>query len=180
MLVVRTDGVDASTCVAGLPAVLGRTPGRGDAGGTSRTVRGTAPPAPGYRRGVPILHRVEPILNVHDVAASLDYYVDRLGFTCTFTWGEPATFAGVARDGAALMLCQDGQGQPGTWLSIWVDDVDSLHDELRERGADIRHEPVDLSWGVREMNVADLDGHRIRFCTPSGRDAPPVDDPFGA
>ncbi|HET7900791.1 MAG TPA: glyoxalase superfamily protein [Candidatus Nanopelagicales bacterium] len=121
-----------------------------------------------------------PILCVRDVSASLDYYTDRLGFGTTFCWGEPVSFAGVARDGFKVFLCLDGQGRPGTWFSVWVDDVDELHEEYVARGADVRRAPIDLPWGVREMNVADPDGHRIRFSTSTGRDAPPVDDPFGA
>jgi len=123
--------------------------------------------------------RSNPILAVHDVAASIRYYVDRLGFGVAFTWGEPVSFAGVERDGIEVMLCLDGQGGPGTWFTVWVDDVDALHEEYVARGADVRRAPVDLPWGVREMNVVDPDGHRIRFSTSTGRPAPPVDDPFG-
>jgi len=120
-----------------------------------------------------------PILRVSDVGASIRYYVEKLGFSLQFSWGEPLSFAGVARDGFEVMLCLEGQGQPGTWFTVWVDDVDALHDEYVASGADVRRAPVDLPWGVREMNVADPDGHRIRFSTSSGRDAEPVDDPFG-
>ena len=31
------------------------------------------------------------------------------------------------------------------------------------RGAIIREPPTDYPWGVREMNVEDLDGHRLRI-----------------
>jgi uncharacterized glyoxalase superfamily protein PhnB len=120
-----------------------------------------------------------PILRVADVQTSLDYYADRLGFSMTFCWGEPLSFAGVARDGFEVFLCLEAQGEPGTWFTVWVDDVDSLHDEFVARGADVRRAPVDLPWGVREMNVADPDGHRIRFSTSTGREAAPVADPFG-
>lgn len=123
-----------------------------------------------------------PILRVRDVEASIAYYVERLGFALQFSWGEgdgPVSFAGVSRDGFEVMLCLEGQGQPGTWFTVWVDDVDELHAEYVDRGADIRRAPVDLPWGVREMNVIDPDGHRIRFSTSTGRHAPPVDDPFG-
>ena len=120
-----------------------------------------------------------PILRVADVGASIRYYVEQLGFSLQFSWGEPLSFAGVARDGFEVMLCLEGQGQPGTWFTAWVDDVDALHQEYVASGADVRRAPVDLPWGVREMNVADPDGHRIRFSTSSGRDAEPLDDPFG-
>lgn len=131
---------------------------------------------------MPTFTATNPILRVRDVEASIAYYVDRLGFALQFSWGEdgePPSFAGVARDGFEVMLCLEAQGQPGTWFTVWVDDVDALHEEYVASGADVRRAPVDLSWGVREMNVIDPDGHRIRFSTSTGRHAPPVDDPFG-
>ena len=59
------------------------------------------------------------------------YWVEQLGFRREFSWGDPMTFAGVTRDGIEVMFCQDGQGHAGTWMTIWVDDVDVLFDELR-------------------------------------------------
>ena len=126
-----------------------------------------------------VFERINPVLSVHDVGASVRYWVEQLGFRREFSWGDPMTFAGVTRDGIEVMFCQDGQGHAGTWMTIWVDDVDVLFDELRSGAADIRHAPVDLPWGVREMNVADPDGHRIRFSTATGREASDVADPFG-
>ena len=38
----------------------------------------------------PVQH-VVPILNVRDVAASLTYYVEVLGFQLSWSWGEPPT-----------------------------------------------------------------------------------------
>jgi uncharacterized glyoxalase superfamily protein PhnB len=109
------------------------------------------------------LEQVTPILRVADVTTSIAYYCDRLGFETSFTYGDPPTFAGVRRDAVEVFLCKDGQGNPGTWMSLWVDDVDALHGELRRRGADIRQPPTNFDWGVREMNVGDPDDHRLRF-----------------
>ena len=36
-----------------------------------------------------------PGLAVPDLQAAIDFYVNKLGFTLGFTWGEPATFAGI-------------------------------------------------------------------------------------
>jgi uncharacterized glyoxalase superfamily protein PhnB len=44
-----------------------------------------------------------------------------------------------------------------------VQDVDLLFDEYRRRGATIRQPPTNFPWGLREMNVEDLDGHRLRM-----------------
>ena len=43
--------------------------------------------------------------------------------------------------------------------------MDALHRELKAKQAKIRMEPKDMPWGVREMQVADLDGNVMRFAT---------------
>lgn len=104
-----------------------------------------------------------PILNVRNVPASIDYYVEKLGFQKEWDWGRPADFACVLRDEVRIFLCQDGQGGPGSWISIFVHDVDALYDDYKSRGAIIRQKPTNFPWGVREMNIEDLDGHRLRI-----------------
>jgi ankyrin repeat protein len=104
-----------------------------------------------------------PILSVKDVPASIGYYVDKLGFRKDWDWETPPTFGCVSRDGVRLFLCQGGQGAPGTWVSIFVHDVDALHADYARRGARIRQAPTNFPWGLREMNVEDLDGHRLRL-----------------
>ena len=106
---------------------------------------------------------VTPILNVKNVPAAIEYYVDRLGFEKKWDWGTPPSFACVARDQVEIFLCEDGQGHSGTWLSIFLDDVDALYADYQRSGAIIRQPPVNLPWGTREMNVEDLDGHRLRM-----------------
>lgn len=118
---------------------------------------------------MPKLDAVVPILNVSNVAASLAYYVDVLGFEGSWHWGHPPTFGGVRTACGEIQFCQDGQGQRGTWLSVWVDDVDALYDRLRTAGVDVRQQPTTYEWGVRELNVADPDGHRIRFSMATDR-----------
>lgn len=104
-----------------------------------------------------------PILNVKNVPAAIAYYVDKLGFQKEWDWGEPATFGCVARDTVQIFLCEGGQGSPGTWISIFVRDVDALYADYQRRGAIIRLKPTNFPWGLKEMNVEDLDGHCLRM-----------------
>jgi len=106
---------------------------------------------------------VTPILNVKDFAVSMDYYVNQLGFSKRWDWGDPPTFGCVARDKTAIFLCQGAQGSPGTWMMIFVHDVDALHEEYRQRGAKILQSPANMPWRTREMHVEDPDGHRLRI-----------------
>ncbi len=108
-------------------------------------------------------HGVTPILNVSSMAASLAYYRDVLGFKVDWEWGEPTGFAGVSRDDVCLFFCEGAQGASGMWLSLFVEDVDALYEQYREAGANIIQPPVNYSWGMREMNVEDPDGHRLRI-----------------
>jgi predicted enzyme related to lactoylglutathione lyase len=115
---------------------------------------------------------VIPILYVRNFAVSLDYYVNQLGFTKKWTADDPPTFGCVARGKVEIFLSEGGQGQPGTWMSIFMEDVDALHEEYKKSGAIIRQPPTNMPWNTREMNVEDPDGHRLRM---SGDTTGPVD-----
>lgn len=93
----------------------------------------------------------------------MDYYVNKLGFRKKWDWGNPPTFGCVARGKVDIFLCEGAQGQPGVWMSIFTEDVDALHEEYKRSGAVIRLPPTNLPCGTREMNVEDLDGHRMRM-----------------
>jgi predicted enzyme related to lactoylglutathione lyase len=101
-----------------------------------------------------------PILSVADMARSLRYYVDVLGFT-NAEWGSD-DFTCVRRDGASIYLSQGAQGRPGTWVWLGVEDVDALHEEYRGSGAAILEPPQRFPWAC-EMKVGDPDGHVLRF-----------------
>lgn len=115
---------------------------------------------------MPTFNCLTPVLSVRSVAASIDYYVNKLGFEKKWDWpceSEHKTFACVARDKIEIFFCEGAQGQPGTWLCVFVDDVDALYEQYRHSGAIIRQKPANFPWGLREMNVEDLDGHRLRL-----------------
>jgi catechol 2,3-dioxygenase-like lactoylglutathione lyase family enzyme len=111
----------------------------------------------------------EPILSVKDMAVSLRYYVDLLGFQSA-DWGT-ASFTSVNRDTAGIYLCQGAQGRPGTWAWIGVEDVGTLYEEYRASGAKIRQTPRNYAWAY-EMRVEDPDGHVLRFGSEPRSDLP--------
>ena len=114
-----------------------------------------------------------PVLLVRDVVAAADYFRDRLGFSYERMWGEPPSFCMVQRDGHTVMLSQapaDAALVPH-WRVVhqmwdayfWVDDVEALYEELRERGATIDYSLGTKPYGVKEFGVQDVDGHDIAF-----------------
>lgn len=105
-------------------------------------------------------HPAAPILPVADLGTSLDYYVRVLGFT--IDWRDDMGTASVSRERCSLMLCQGDQGHAGAWVWIGVGDADALHDELKARGAIVRHAPTNYPW-ARELQIADPDGNVLRL-----------------
>jgi catechol 2,3-dioxygenase-like lactoylglutathione lyase family enzyme len=101
-----------------------------------------------------------PILRVSDLEKSLEYYVGVLGFG--LDWQSDTTMASVSRDGCSVMLCENGQGNPGTWVWFGVTDAGELFQEYRAAGAKVRLEPTNYPWAC-EMRIEDPDGHVLRF-----------------
>ena len=111
-----------------------------------------------------------PILRVANMAASVKYYVEVLGFT-NADWGNE-NFTSVNRDRAGIYLCQGSQGQPGTWLWVGVEDAAVLYEEYKSSGAKILRPPSNYPWAY-EMHVEDPDGHVLRFGSE-----PKCEEPF--
>jgi len=139
-------------------------------------------PAPGHPR----VERVVPILNVSDIHESFAWF-EKLGWRKGFEWkadptDDAAGFGSVESASCEIFLCRDGQGSrgrgtnqrtfgpdgdetadKGAWMSIWVDDVDAVHERCVTEGLDITHPPTDEPWGVRECHVRHPDGHVFRI-----------------
>jgi len=105
-----------------------------------------------------------PILRVGNLAASLAYYTQALGFQ--IDWNHEGIFASVSRQRCNLMLCEGDQGHPGAWVWLGVSDCGRLHREFTARGAIIRNPPTNFPWAY-EMQVADPDGNVLRFGSES-------------
>jgi catechol 2,3-dioxygenase-like lactoylglutathione lyase family enzyme len=121
---------------------------------------------------MPTLVAAEPQLYVRDIAASSEFYTRTLGFSVAFTYGEPAFYAQVFRDGARLNLRQvdrpvvDPARRDREQLlaaSIALDDANLLFLEYQQAGVEfvqpLRTEP----WGARTFIVSDPDGNLLLF-----------------
>lgn len=112
------------------------------------------------------------IFRVADFAASVAFYRDGLGMEELKSWDRPEGAGIILRSGPDQEL--EFFGPPasghhdhaiarGTELAFQVQDVDSLHDRLRETGIPIARGLVDNPWGDRSFGVDDPDGVRIWF-----------------
>jgi predicted enzyme related to lactoylglutathione lyase len=108
-------------------------------------------------------HESAIILYVRDMGEAMAYYTEKLLFRKLWDWGQPPSFGAVAFGKVEIFLSLGGQGNPGTWLCIFIDDVDSYYQEIKARGAEIIEPPENKPWGMREMLVRDPNQHVIRF-----------------
>jgi catechol 2,3-dioxygenase-like lactoylglutathione lyase family enzyme len=127
-----------------------------------------------------IVKHLTPILNVSNIQQSFLWF-EKLGWKKGWDWGTPPTFGGVCSGHCEIFLCQNGQGgrglsgypatfgpssneaaEKGVWMSLWVDDVDALHQRCLEQGIEVTWPPTDMPWNVREMHVRHPDGHVFR------------------
>jgi catechol 2,3-dioxygenase-like lactoylglutathione lyase family enzyme len=128
-----------------------------------------------------IAHGLTPILNVSDMQASFAWF-EKLGWTKAWDWGTPPTFGAVCSGECQIFLCLNAQGgrgksalsatfgpdgddaaDNGVWMSIWVEDVDSIHRQCVKEHLDVTWPPTDMPWNVREMHVRHPDGHVFRI-----------------
>jgi len=131
---------------------------------------------------------IVPELDVADLARSVSFYVDVLGFSVRIERPEEL-FAYLTRGPVHLMLEQaDGPGRRfrtapleypfgrGMNLQIEVPDVDHLHAQALRAGATI-YIPLEERWyrqgdveaGLRQFVVIDPDGYLLRFFSSLGR-----------
>ena len=104
-------------------------------------------------------------LAVSDLSAAIAFYVEKLGFTVAFTWGEPATFAGMNL-GKVQMFLQHGAPTPSADTAaayFLVGDANALHEFHRANGVDIAVAIDDRPYGIRDYSVRDLDGYYLSF-----------------
>lgn len=114
-----------------------------------------------------------PVISTSDVRATVDYYSRVLGFKEHFVFGEPPVYAGVERDGVLLYIAHDPRMaallkssglHPDVFL--WVQDVDAMFAEHRQRGATIIEDVSDRPWDARQYVLEDPNGYRLKIAEP--------------
>lgn len=113
-----------------------------------------------------------------DIAASIRFYTDVLGFAVAMTFERDGNIAGAviqAGDIRIVLNQDDGQlgwdrikGQ-GFYLQVNVAsaaDVDAAAERIRAAGGTLLNEPEDRPWGARMFQFRDPDGFKLGVSTP--------------
>jgi uncharacterized glyoxalase superfamily protein PhnB len=125
------------------------------------------------------LRGIAPYFLVADVVKAAEFYRDRLGFTIRgYFFEDPPVFAMVGRDDdqtIMLSLMENGRGGSNRKFKseavdayLWATDVDALHAEFRRQQVEIVMPPTLRIYGMKELEVRDLDGYVLCF----GEDVP--------
>jgi uncharacterized glyoxalase superfamily protein PhnB len=141
--------------------------------------RAAKPPKPAARPAVPKrkepqtlrLRTFTPGFTVNDIARSVAWYRDVLGFTVADEWRDKGVLRGAEMKAGAvrLYLGQDdwrkGTGRSkGAGFRLYcttAQDVDRIAALVKSRGGVLAHEPQTQPWGERDFGLVDPDGFNI-------------------
>jgi len=113
-------------------------------------------------------HRCVAHLPVINLRETLDYYRDKFGFYEEWTFGD--IDGGIRRDDMRLLFGEDAayvqkiNSDTARFNLIWfVENIDEVHAEYRDRGIEIVSPPTAYPYAMREFAIIDINGYYIRI-----------------
>lgn len=118
----------------------------------------------------PFISHAEPVLSVNDVAETVKYWHEVLGFPGHWTWGTPPNHGGVSWHGAFIQFSQNSEAagrMRGQTIWIRVRNINELYQLHQDRKAEIVMHLEKQPWGFEEYVIKDLNGNYITFAAPA-------------
>ena len=116
------------------------------------------------------IYSTVPVIATDDIKASLSYYIDVLGFSLDFKYGEPTVYAGVKSGSAQIYLTHEPdlvnvikEKNLSPEIFIWTPDAVRLFKEHVDKGAEIFEPISDRSWGTRQYVIKEINGYHLKF-----------------
>ncbi|MES2849751.1 MAG: VOC family protein [Bacteroidota bacterium] len=108
-----------------------------------------------------------PHLPVKSIRQTLDYYRDKLGFGNEWTFGDKD--GGISRDELKLLFAEDdaflndmNNDKHRLPLLWFVDNIDEVFSEFKNRDIHIEDDLRQHAYGLREFAFIDINGYYIR------------------
>ena len=121
------------------------------------------------------LRAVMPAMTVNDVATSVAWYRDVMGFVVAEEMQHEGQLVGaVLQAGVSRFLLGQDDFQKGRDRSKGVgfrlyctteQDIDAMAAAIKARGGELTQEPTDQPWGSRDFAIVDPDGFSISIST---------------
>lgn len=117
--------------------------------------------------------RITPQLRTTDVAASIRFYVETLGFVVEFEYED--FYAGIRCGPHGLHLKRVDAPDPsirdvedGGHLHLYfsVDDIVAFADDLKAKRVEFVEDVHETAWQTREFVIRDDQGHTLYFGEP--------------
>ena len=115
-------------------------------------------------------------LTVKDLATSLAWYHDVLGFTIDRKIEREGKLRSVAlkAGNARISINQDDgakgwdriKGQGFSLNIITEQNIDKIANRIKELGGILDTEPADMPWGARAFRLKDPDGYKLAISSP--------------
>jgi catechol 2,3-dioxygenase-like lactoylglutathione lyase family enzyme len=115
---------------------------------------------------------IAPQFFTSNLAATLTYYQDKLGFATQFLYGEPPHYARAIRDGRSIFFrniqagpTHDPEKYREEWLDTYiiVEQIDTLYAEYLSKEVTMAREIGSMPWAFREFVIKDCDGRLLCF-----------------
>ena len=110
-----------------------------------------------------------PVISTTDVAGTIRYFEQTLGFEQQFIWGDPPVYAGVKVGGAPLYVTYDPdlatvirEQRLAPDIFLWVNDIDTVYRQHQTANAQILEELTERPWGVRQYVVREPNGYHLK------------------
>ena len=116
------------------------------------------------------IKRIIPQLRTADLAESVRFYTEKLGFTVEFTYED--FYAGIRADDQVFHLKLVDDQDPSIpfvddgehfHLYFETDGVATLAAQLRAHGVSMVKDVQETPWGTREFVIRDDQGHTLYF-----------------
>jgi hypothetical protein len=122
----------------------------------------------GYRNAVPVLPS-------EYVLALMEYFIDVLGFSKYFVWGDPPVYGAVKAGEALLYINLDPpfvqamrERDLHPDLFLWVSGVDEHYARHSEYGADVVEQLSNRPWDARQYTLRAPNGYYVKIAEPIG------------
>jgi uncharacterized glyoxalase superfamily protein PhnB len=121
----------------------------------------------------------EPQLFVTDIRRSCNFFVEKLGFSLVFSYGDPPYYAQVGRDAARLNLrwvegsviesrVRDHEELLSASMTVaTAEEIKLLFLEFQAAGVTFHQRLKKQPWGARNFVVKDPDGNLLLFAGPA-------------
>src|SRR5262245_58149629 len=114
-----------------------------------------------------------PQLRTTDMASSIRFYTEKLGFSVEFNYDD--FYTGIRAGGQLVHLKLVDEKDPsihyvdeGGHLHLYLrtDDVATFADQLKARGVRLVKDVHETAWGTREVVIRDDQGHTLYLGEP--------------